>query len=213
MRDTPDETKKPGVGRALPRGLVRRAYSAPPSSHQPETEKPEAEQRQCAGFRHRRWRRWGRRVVAVFTCRIDVAGRNLCGRPLYADGESVPVFVGLAAPRHCAERAEETDRTVGLAATHIAGVQLILESTAAEIDNLLGDSTTSPVSTGMAVDAADTQDLEILVESVAIEVEADEGKDRVGDSFGEAQRLASGVLKRNDVGAGWSIVDLCALIR
>ena len=95
-----------------------------------------------------------------------------------------------------------------LAAAHIGTVQFIEEVASTEVDDHLCDAAAAPVAAGIAVHAADAEDVEILIEEcVAVAVQADEREDRISDGLRERQRLVTRAAQCDDVRAGRAVVN------
>jgi len=92
------------------------------------------------------------------------------GSVLHADGETIPVLVGQAAPSQRIECVGEADDAVRLAATD----QPVFRIAAAEIDDRLGDAAASPVAAAVVAGCggpeagAVAEDIEVLVQDTSL---------------------------------------------
>ena len=138
------------VRRPLPEGSGPAAGALARGCNQPEAD---AHQRHRGRFGNGRERRL-----------IDDLGRGT----LHTDGEAVPELVGRTAPGDGVERAGEAKGAVRLAAADTVAVQLVLELAPAQIDDDLARAAATPETAGVAVDAAQAQKFEVLIERVAV---------------------------------------------
>ena len=90
---------------------------------------------------------------------------------------------------------------------HIVTIELVLQYAATDIHNHFRGTTAPPVAACVTIHAAEAQNLEILVKCIAIAIETDKSKYRVGDSLRELKCLRTCILKRNDVSARRTIVN------
>ena len=157
-------TKSPARGRALGhQGTVLRVFFVVASGQDPGDRGRAA---QACRARERAW-------VRTRQCGIDLAGQ-LVG-VLHTNGEPVPELVVLL--RQVTESNAPVKRIVPCGSVP----PTLLRSAGTRTGHCRGQRSPSrshapPVSAGIAVDAADAQDLEILVKRVAIAVQADEAK-------------------------------------
>ncbi len=69
-------------------------------------------------------------------------------------------------------------RALRFAATQIVGDEPVFKNPIAEVNDHFTGTATAPVTAGVVVDAAQAQDLKVLVERVTVAIEADERSDR-----------------------------------
>lgn len=86
-----------------------------------------------------------------------------------------------------------------LGSTDIVAVKLVLEITAAKIDDDLA-GTATPIAAIVAIDTTEAKQLKIAVEGITVAVEADERKHRVGDRLREVQGLQPAFTQGDNVG-------------
>ena len=169
------------------------AAAAPPA----ECAERQADQRERSRFRHTTDRRRATR-------RSRVGGAEIDRRILYADRETVPVFVAQTAPAHGVERPLELQHAMRLAGAQ----QLILGA-----HDLLVRGSAPPVTACVAVAGiAEAEDVEVPVESITVAVQTHVGEDRVGDRLRKCQGLLPLLVQGDDVGGGRPVVNRTARV-